>query len=155
MTELDAERENGLCHPRSNTRAEDKGGVSAGCLFQPLVDDNSHLSPHRREARAEAGDGFATSPPLCSPHVFLSRARMRACHGNKTPAARGRRWRGGGEGGGCNRHLLCLRLGVRGQARVLMVRSTTQSRLTRTHTHSASSGGMSAPTTPPPPRPPH
>lgn len=98
MTEIDAERENGLCHPRSNTRAKDKGGVSASCLFQPLADDNSHLSPHRREARAEAEDGFATSPPLCSPHIFLSRARVRACHGNKTPSARG--WGGGGVGWG-------------------------------------------------------
>lgn len=121
---MDAERENGLCHPRSNTRSKDEGGVS--CLFQPLVDDNSHLSPHWREARGEAEDCFPTSSLLCSPLVFLSRARRLARHGYKTPLlpARGGRWG--------KRHLLCLGLGVRGQAWVLMVRSARQSRLTHT-----------------------
>lgn len=47
VTEIDAEHENGLCHPFSNTEPEDKGSVSASCFFQHLLDDNSYLSPHQ------------------------------------------------------------------------------------------------------------
>lgn len=53
VTETDAEHENGLCHPFSNTEPEDKGSVSASRFFQHLLDDNSYLSPHQREARGE------------------------------------------------------------------------------------------------------
>ncbi len=35
VTETDAEHENGLCHPFSNTEPEDKGSVSASCFFFP------------------------------------------------------------------------------------------------------------------------
>lgn len=47
VTEIDAEHENGLCHPISSTEPEDKGSVSASCFFQHLLDDNSYLSPHQ------------------------------------------------------------------------------------------------------------
>ena len=51
MTEIDEERENGLCHLFSNTEPEDKGSVSASRFFQHLLDDNSYLSPHQSERR--------------------------------------------------------------------------------------------------------
>lgn len=58
VTEIDAEHENGLCHPLSNTEPEDKGSVSASeresCFFQHLLDDNSYLSPHQKEERGES-----------------------------------------------------------------------------------------------------
>lgn len=58
VTETDAEHENALCHPLSNTEPEDKGSVSASeresCFFQHLLDDNSHLSPHQKERRGES-----------------------------------------------------------------------------------------------------
>lgn len=51
VTETDAEHENGLCHPFSNTEPENKGSVS--CFFHHLLDDNSYLSPHQRQRRGE------------------------------------------------------------------------------------------------------
>lgn len=45
MTEIDAERENGLCH------LKDKGGVNASCLFQLLMGDNRRLSSRRPSLR--------------------------------------------------------------------------------------------------------
>lgn len=53
VTEIDAEHENGLCHPFSNTELEDKGTGSASSFFQHLSDDNSYLSPHQRDGRGE------------------------------------------------------------------------------------------------------
>lgn len=53
VTEIDAEHENGLCHPFSNAELEDKGTVSASGFFQHLLDDNSYLSPHQRDGRGE------------------------------------------------------------------------------------------------------
>lgn len=67
MTEIDAEHENGLCHPFSNTEPEDKGSVSASCFFQHLLDDNSYLSPHQTEGRGER----RKYPTHCSSCLFL------------------------------------------------------------------------------------
>lgn len=87
MTEIDAERGNGLCHPISSTEPEDKGSVSASCFFQHLLDDNSYLSPHQRERRGERrkhnADGSSRlllSARFTSPSSSFSRF-SRPCHG--------------------------------------------------------------------------
>lgn len=74
VTEIDAEHENGLCHPFSSTAPEDKGSVSAICFFQHLLDDNRHLSPHQRKEGEESTEhtvlhvcSFSLASYLCPP----------------------------------------------------------------------------------------